>query len=136
MKYGLRFFGFLVMLTLTNRADGVDFVWQAGTVAARVKFYKHRPETGQYHYIQNDEHGVRSWNMAKLILPESWTIDSVTVEGLRIYVDADDSGHFTVTPQNLKTLRRELIDADKSLGDARLAEIWKRLAASDKPAAG
>jgi hypothetical protein len=122
-----------LFLSLPGKVGAVDFVWKAGTVSARVKVDQFRPEMGQYLYITHDEDGAEKWNMAKLNLPESWKIASVTVDGLSIHVAIENGGHFTVTPANLGKLRSELIKADKALGDGRLAEIWRRLAVSTAP---
>lgn len=114
-------------------APAVEFVWREGTVTAEIKFDKFRPTMGQYVYIRHDDGDGERWNMAKLNIPESWKVKAVSVDGLSIHIDTGASGHYTVTPQNLKELRSALIEADRALGDVRLAEIWRRLARSAKP---
>lgn len=80
---------------------------------------------GVYLYIQRNDPAHSGWNMAKLRLPQNWTIESIVVGGQSVEVKTDH-GVYLITPDNLKDLREALLKGDHS--DAAVEERWKELA--------
>ena len=131
MRNRLLFLSLILLgfLPAIAHADRPSFTWQPGTISASIKFDKYRPAMGSYLYIKHDSEGNADWNMAKLNLPETWTITSLTVEGLVIRLVTEHAGEFTLTPQNLKPFWSALIKA-RTPSDAELEAIWRHYAQS------
>lgn len=83
---------------------------------------------GQYLFIthesgrpENDDSN-KYWNMAKIDLPEKWTVKEIKISDAVILV-LTDVGSFSITPENLKPLFYAMPEHDQR-SEELLQRIW------------